>query len=256
MAVQQGHYSPGYKWWWNEGGERWYLCDTTRYRYLEVEAADVGTHFGRSVVSNLLGSPALCKCQFIARAWDEEEGRWVQAKAEFSKFAGYPIEYMRGLELQDAHEQLDSLHRKLLDYGWIPTERGTYWYSFRYWKPYTSIPQRDQAFVWPNPDDSGFYTYLLDDYRESLQQLSMIALDIVGKWKPIGKWRTKEEAMSFYHNKLAEYDYVLDLLAGRTASLPKDKHAELRYIREHRNEWPRMAQEMLQRIRRQTKNKA
>jgi hypothetical protein len=94
------------------GADRYGATQAPAYQYLEIEAADVGTKWGTSVVTSLLGAPAVDKCQFIARAWDEEE-RWVEATANFTKFAGVSFDEMKEVSYQRYEEVQQQLARTL-----------------------------------------------------------------------------------------------------------------------------------------------
>jgi hypothetical protein len=104
---------------------------------LEVEAVVEDMMMGASFVTNLLGSPSMYKCKLIARVFSPT-GNYELAPANFSKMGSTPIELLEGTDRKEAQEALDWLNTQAIADGWQPIARGSFWYSYRYQRPYYS----------------------------------------------------------------------------------------------------------------------
>ncbi|MET7458487.1 tetratricopeptide repeat protein [Streptomyces sp. NPDC005574] len=107
-------------------------------------------HRGASLVSGMLGvTPGgIWKCKFIARVL-HPDGGYVAMTANFVKMSSTPIEQLSGGDRVDAQKELDQIHESAIANGFTPLPRGTFWYSYRYQRPYNpdlaeSPPSRDE----------------------------------------------------------------------------------------------------------------
>ncbi|WP_256356478.1 tetratricopeptide repeat protein [Streptomyces sp. PKU-EA00015] len=111
---------------------------------MEVEAYVAGMQHGASIVSSLIGAApgGVWRCRFVARV-QTPEGGYEAMTADFIKLNSGPIEQLSSREREDAQEKLNWIHDNAVAHGFEPIPRGTYWYSYRYQRPYD--PQSSPA---------------------------------------------------------------------------------------------------------------
>ncbi|MEJ2886339.1 SHOCT domain-containing protein [Actinomycetospora aeridis] len=100
---------------------------------LHVEARELGMAAGRSIVSNVVGSPALLRAAFVAN----QTGPYVEGgeilRHGFEHFAGGPaIEGLAGTDREWAERALEEIRTELLAHGWEQQASGPHWYSYRF----------------------------------------------------------------------------------------------------------------------------
>lgn len=102
---------------------------------LEIHAREIGMATGRSILANLLGEPALLKCQFVAVGIINGRPRELY-DVEFVRYAGRAdsIENLGAMDRENAQEALASIHELAVRNGWKPITKGAHWYSYRYEK--------------------------------------------------------------------------------------------------------------------------
>ncbi|WP_234325439.1 tetratricopeptide repeat protein [Streptomyces sp. NRRL S-146] len=105
--------------------------------YMEVDAYVVGMNYGAGFISSILGTApgGVWKCRFVARI-QSPDGTYEAMTADFVKFNSAPIEQLSRKDREEAQEQLNRIHESAVSHGFEPLPRGTFWYSYRYQRPY------------------------------------------------------------------------------------------------------------------------
>lgn len=117
-----------------------------QYETVEIEAREAGIYVKTSLLRNMMGAPMTHKCEFVARHVTPL-GEDVTLVGEFPKVATVPIEQVSGVDRQFAQEELNRINSMIIGAGWEPTERGRFWYSYRYRLPWRGqyIPLIEKA---------------------------------------------------------------------------------------------------------------